>query len=56
MYIHYSFDIGGSDINRTSINKKRILYENELISDRNNYNVNKQIFIFLFSTTFINIE
>ena len=31
------------------INKKRFLYENELINDQNNYNVNKQIFIFLFS-------
>ena len=48
MYIHYGFDIfikcGRSEINWTRINKKSFLYENELINDRNDYNVNKQSF------------
>ena len=54
MYIHYGFDIfikcGGSEINITRINKqtKKFLYENVLINDRNDYNVNKQICIFWF--------
>ena len=49
MYIHYGFDIfikcGGSEVNITRINKqtKKILCDNELIKDRNDYNVNKQI-------------
>ena len=30
--------------------KKRFLYENELINDQNDYNVNKEIFFFLFPT------
>ena len=32
------------------LTKEKFLYENELINDQNDYNVNKQIFIYLFST------
>ena len=55
MFIHNGFDIiikcGVSEIKSTHIYyKKKVLYENELINDQNDYNVNKQIFIFVFST------
>ena len=42
-------------INSTRINWKRFLYENELINGQNDFSVNKQIFIFLFSTCIVYI-
>ena len=38
------------------LTKKKFLYENELLNDQNDFNVNKQIFIFLFSTCKVYID
>ena len=54
MVIHDGFDIivkcGDRRLTVHVLTKKRFLYVNELINDQNDYNVNKQIFIFLFPT------
>ena len=46
MFIHDGFDIiincGVSEIIVHVLTKKKVLYENELINDQNDYYVNKQ--------------
>ena len=55
MFIHDVLNVVYRRLIVHVLTKKRFLYENELINDQNDYNVNKQIFIFLFSTCIIYI-
>ena len=51
MYIHYVFDIIMDRrliVNVVTKQKKKVLYDNELINDENDCNVNKKNFIFCF--------
>ena len=45
---HVSYVVDRRLIEHVFTNKKKFLYENELIDDWNDYNVNKQICIFWF--------
>ena len=54
MFIHDVLNVVYRNLMVHVLTKKRFLYENELINDQNDYNVNKQIFNF-FSTCIVYI-